>query len=645
MGQAVASDLRVWTFGSALRVAPLLPALVNAIVILTTWPMPTGGAPVRALHLLSTTSELLCLGLVAGALADGAARLVGERRWIARAVLFALGAGGALLLLEEDTLQLGDALRAGVVAGVALAATVVPDVRRACDRWLAARLAALAAAVALAIANHFTLRINYPGAHLGMGLGAVVAAGAALAGLPRPGVLPLVARLSALGAACLLAASSLALAPAATVAVEIIRDESAPFYRFVAPLRGPRYAASLAAVPEDMQPWFRSRTDAPEVAPTEGRPELAAPLVILLSIDALRYDTWADPANARLFPHLKRLAGQAVEFEHAHSAGSTTVASVASMLSGLYYSQRYWTRTNFLGKNRTFLTRDTARGLCDYLRDRGVVAATAVATDGLKPEYGIVRGCAPLGPDFTGNRMSATLIPLVKAFAEGLGPEQSGFVYAHLLDPHEPYDLGGTHGAPRERQLREIALADAQVGALVEALKRTGLWKRTVVIVTADHGESFGDHGAQFHGGNVYEELTRVPLIIRIPGVRARRVPDPAGGIDITPTVLDLFGVPTPGHLMGQSLLPLAMGRDVRLTRPIVLDSAKHQRALFFPDGVKVIHAARESSFEMYDLTTDPLEADNLVERAPDADARIGALLAFFDAHTYRKLGYRIPSR
>ncbi len=635
-----------WSFGQALRLAPALPALTNVVVVLVVWRLPTAGPHVRALHLLFTSAELAALGLLFGALADLWQRFLPTWAKTKHALLFLTTSAAGFFFFDEDTVQLGDWARVAVAAGVGACAALLPIAGRVCGRFRVARVLALAAAVAAAIANHFILRINYPGAHLALAVASVLGVALALAGLRRPLPLPRRARDGALWLACVLAAASLVHRPSGTIALELARDESAAFYRFVAPLYGSRYTSSLGAVTAESRPWFTSREGAADVPPSAQRPALSRPLVLLLTIDAFRYDFWKDPENARHFVNLKRLAAQSVEFENAHATGSTTVPSISSIHSGLYYSQRYWTRTPFRSGNRFFLTRDTQKGLCDYLNDAGVETATVPSTDGLKQSFGVVRGCeTTLGPPFEGTRYSADVMPPLLEWIDATGKLGNALVYTHFLDGHDPYDLAGTAGSDRERQLRELALVDAQIGALVKELRRTGAWSRAVILVTSDHGESHGDHGAKFHGGNVYEELTRVPMLIRVPGVAPRKVEVPVSGIDVAPTVLDLFELATPGHLLGQSLVPLLVGADVQLTRPVVLDSAKQQRALLFPDGIKVIHKARESAFEIYDLNADPGETKNLVDDYPDADARIGALVAFFEAHTFRKFGYRIPSR
>src|SRR5690606_29555281 len=125
----------------------------------------------------------------------------------------------------------------------------------------------------------------------------------------------------------------------------------------------------------------------------------------------------------------------------------------------------------------------------------------------------------------------------------------------------------------------------------------------------------------------VYEEQVRVPMIVVGPGVAPRTIDEPVSLIDVGPTVLDLFGEATPGHVMGQSLVPLLAGRDVELSRPIVVDAGRRKQALIGRDGWKVIRNIRQRTTEAYDLGADPGELTNLVDTRPDeARARLDAL-------------------
>jgi arylsulfatase A-like enzyme len=161
--------------------------------------------------------------------------------------------------------------------------------------------------------------------------------------------------------------------------------------------------------------------------------------------------------------------------------------------------------------------------------------------------------------------------------------------------------------------------------------------------VAADHGEAFGEHGTIYHTKTLYEELLRVPLIVRGPGIAARRIDRHVTLMDLGPTLLDVFGVDTPPGFMGQSLVPLLQGRDAPLDRP-VLAEGRLRRALYFGDHLKVIEDERRKLVEVYDLLADPGEMRNLF----DADSQrvlpgLAALRAFFEAHAYAKPGYSPP--
>ena len=112
----------------------------------------------------------------------------------------------------------------------------------------------------------------------------------------------------------------------------------------------------------------------------------------------------------------------------------------------------------------------------------------------------------------------------------------------------------------------EVSYADAQVGRLVEGLRSLGLLDETAVVVSSDHGEGLGDHGLLEHGANLHDELVRVPLVLRAPGLpRGRRLAGSAQLEDLAPTLLSLAGVPVPPGLDGMDLGPWLAGRAAAL--------------------------------------------------------------------------------
>jgi choline-sulfatase len=123
--------------------------------------------------------------------------------------------------------------------------------------------------------------------------------------------------------------------------------------------------------------------------------------------------------------------------------------------------------------------------------------------------------------------------------------------------------------------------------------------------------------------------MIHVPLLIEGPGVVPRRVARPVSLLDLAPTVLSLFGAETPGHFMGQSLVPFMRGEDVQLARPIAADGSRGIRAMLFEERYKAIVDDRRGTEELYDLREDPRERRNLAER-PDAARHFATLRAFF---------------
>ena len=176
----------------------------------------------------------------------------------------------------------------------------------------------------------------------------------------------------------------------------------------------------------------------------------------------------------------------------------------------------------------------------------------------------------------------------------------------------------------------EISFTDAQIGLLLDALARRGLADNTLTIVTADHGESFGEGGDWFHGTRLRQSEVRVPLLVHYPaGIPAGRVVDaPVQLVDVMPTVLELTGLTTPKPLQGSSLLPLITGSDDGSKRFAFAEVADQSRlALVYQDWA-LTRARPSGQLQLYNLRDDPDERNNLaqtdqVARAADLNARL----------------------
>jgi hypothetical protein len=217
-------------------------------------------------------------------------------------------------------------------------------------------------------------------------------------------------------------------------------------------------------------------------------------------------------------------------------------------------------------------------------------------------------------------------------------PSERFLLWVHYFDPHMPYrpppgyalrpdapvdlrnkSMPAGMGGPRQlaRLIRsyrgEVRYADAQVGRLLERLRLLGLEDRTAVVVTADHGEGLGDHGVLDHGINLHDELVRVPLIVRAPGLPAgRRLAGDAQLEDLFPTILALLDLPVPGGLDGLDLLPWLRGEVERSPREAVVGRRKvyvGKPVLYYGlRGRSKWIGALDRAGEVYALESDPAE-------------------------------------
>jgi hypothetical protein len=192
------------------------------------------------------------------------------------------------------------------------------------------------------------------------------------------------------------------------------------------------------------------------------------------------------------------------------------------------------------------------------------------------------------------------------------------FLWTHLYDPHRPYDPPEPYASiyGHNPYVGEIAFADSQIGRLLEALEQRALLDRTIVIVAGDHGESLGERGERDHGVFIYENVLRVPLIVRAPALAPFRVGEVVRLTDVMPTVLDLLDVPAP-PVDGVSLVDVMRGRRRDLNLEAYSESLYPARLGWSPlralrDGrFKLIDAPRP---ELYDLERDPFEEQNIYD-------------------------------
>ena len=622
----------------------LLVALGNAVGIAA---VPLAGLDpwTRLLHLLFDAGHTLSLALTAYGL-TALWRSFGPARFRWALLVLALASTALFnLVLAKDLSgaveRWTNSTEVGwlIAIGCTLLALAVPTAV-VIGRWSSrfgyiGRGLGVAVALGVVVANHHVLESGYAGAHFWLATLAATLLGASLTGLELGRARRVTAWSRPLLAAAVAAALvSLLVAPPSRVELELIERDTA----FLAPLlsgfRIPKRLAK-ANVPRELRRWFEPRADRPELPPHPTALVGDGGIVVVVTVDALRFDVFS-PKHRRLLPNLNELRQNSAFFTQTRSFGSDTRFSLGALFTGRYIAMTEWTG---LFGNRPTLERDKLPRLPELLAEHGVETSTAVALPKiLSRRVGILRGFAEHVMVDGGDRMQGTP-EIIDHAIERLRHQGSGslFYYTHLMDPHLPYDKHGKRAdSPHAAYMREVAHVDQHIGRLRKAIRDLGLAQRTLLIVSSDHGEAFGEHGQRAHNRPLYEVQVHVPLLVEYPGVKPRSIDAHVSTLDIGPTVFDALRVPTPGYWMAESLVPLLLGEKVNDHRPIYMERAL-TRALLFPNGLKVMLRSNDRFAQIYDIKRDPAELEDLRESlGPEGDHLHALARAYARVHTSR---------
>lgn len=504
------------------------------------------------------------------------------------------------------------------------------------------RLLGLVVATLLTATHAWLHPLAYPGVHLVAALAAGLGLAGALADLSLPRAPPRWLRIVVAVAVLAISVGGFVARPSNRTLIELSHQPVAVLMPFVAPYLSEQ--PSAFRVPPEQREWFVDRARLEPAAPSKLRPLPKDPIVLMIGVDSLRADVLSDENRRSVMPNLFSLRDGGVWFTRARSAGTSTAPAIASLFASRYYSQLRWTEY-VKRRPEVFPHDDPSRRFPELLAERQIPTVTVDTAGWLLNEFGIVRGFSEEQTarlrGYPSAREAGEKVR-VRIAQQGAGPM---FAFIHFLDAHLPYACGAKQPSPRDAYLVCLSQVDAEIGEWMKTVRERGLAERVVWVVFSDHGEAFGEHGLTFHASTLYDELLRVPLVIHAPGLRARAVDLPVSLIDLGPTVLDAYGLPSPATMMGQSLVPVLAGSDRALTRPILAE-AQLKRALITPGQVKVVHDTRRKTLEIYDLAKDPAELDNLVESAPGKHAELpGTLAHFFDVHAFKQPGYEVPFR
>jgi arylsulfatase A-like enzyme len=283
--------------------------------------------------------------------------------------------------------------------------------------------------------------------------------------------------------------------------------------------------------------------------------------VLLVTLDTTRADVLAgDAASRALAPRAAALADEGLRFPRAYSVAPLTLPAHASLLTGLV-PPRHGLRDN----GRAALS-PAAETLPELLAARGFDTAAFVSSVVLARGFGLAQGFATYdGPEpearaaghAQSERSARATAAAAAAWLAERDPARPFFLWVHFYDAHVPYRPAPEHlaRAGGDAYRGEVAAQDEALGLLLDALEARKRARETLVVLTADHGESLGEHGEPTHGALCYEAALRVPLVFRFPG------PPPAPGparlaslVDLVPTLLERLALPVPEGLDGVPL-------------------------------------------------------------------------------------------
>jgi choline-sulfatase len=372
--------------------------------------------------------------------------------------------------------------------------------------------------------------------------------------------------------------------------------------------------------------------------------------VLLISIDALRADHLGAYGYRRpTTPALDALAARGARFENFWAHAPSTRYSIPALITGRYPSQVLWDMSVWWPALR--LENHT---LAEIMKERGLRTSAILSYSYFDParrmnqgfdDYDNSNARLHVGQDPASTRGSSSREQADAAirWLDAHGRERF-FLWVHFYDPHFEYE---THpgsvqfGEGRvDRYDGEIRFTDDHIGRVLAHLAELGVDGKTIVVVTGDHGEGFGEHGIQLHGYHLYAAQTRVPLIVFVPGLAPRRISTPAGHVDILPTLANLVGAPAEATMLGRSLVPLLDGSapaeaDRDVFQEVSFEGPTERRGLATKGWHLLYNMVPDGTFELYDLARDPAEAHDRWGSAPIGAELRARLLSWIDVSQF----------
>jgi arylsulfatase A-like enzyme len=388
--------------------------------------------------------------------------------------------------------------------------------------------------------------------------------------------------------------------------------------------------------------------------------------VVMIIVSALRSAHLGCYGYSRnTSPNIDRLAQDGISFDQAIAQSYWSLPSLVSIFTSKFVcAHQVNTRNKKLGEGE--------KTLAEILNSHGYATAAFVCGLDTSTEYGLDKGFDAYDV-YSGDDAVGSLSNMVPRAIRWLNENKNKnfFLFLHSYDVHPPYKCSDENSFDRDYkgiinsmrldystlkringgvlhlEGQDISLgaedmnhiisryddgirrADRFIGRLIDELKRLKLYDKTIIVLCADHGEELGERGTfnRFGNQNLYQEVIRVPLIIKYPSLQltGRRIRSLVALVDLTPTLLDLLDIPQDHDLQGVSMVPL-IRTDTALHRYVCSEASKGKWSILRDDGWKLLYTPQKR--ELYNINDDPSEGNNLSGR--ELDVEVSLMKEFF---------------
>jgi arylsulfatase A-like enzyme len=347
--------------------------------------------------------------------------------------------------------------------------------------------------------------------------------------------------------------------------------------------------------------------------------------VLLLTIDTTRADHLGAYGSTRpTSPNLDKLAADGTLFVNGWAHAPSTRYSMPAILTGrfpldVYYDMTQWwpgSIPSARSRSRSGSAASASGAITnfDYFDPKRHMNLGVTEYDNEDARLHQAIG----GPERSHGSSSKQQTDKAIAYVDRHAADR-WFLWVHYYDPHADYEphpevpsFGSDDMALYDGEIR---FTDLHIGRLLDELRAKGLYDKTVIVVTGDHGEGFGEHGVDHHGFHLYVAQTKVPMIMRVPGLAPRRSLTPAGHVDIMPTLVDLAGGQPSKDMEGRSLVDVLAGapdRDRVVYQQLSFENNNEKRGGASQRCHVIYNVSPDTSWEVYRLDRDPNEGEDL---------------------------------